>query len=74
MYNLAQMFNIVDPEVFGVVEVRGDEDVDVPRARMKEVLFVEENSRSGGVLDVSESLVGPGPGYAQVWYTVRRGA
>jgi hypothetical protein len=74
MYNLAQMFNIVDPEVFGVMGVRGDEDVDVPRAQMKEVLFVEENSRSGGVLDVSESLVGSGPSYAQVWYMVHTGA
>ena len=54
--------------------VRGDKDVDVPRAQMKEVLFVEESSRSRGVFDVGELLVGPGPGCAQVWYMVCRGA
>jgi hypothetical protein len=41
MYSLTQTFNVVDPKVFGVVGVRGNEDVDVPRARMEKVLFVE---------------------------------
>ena len=74
MYDLAHMFNIVDPEMFGVVRVRGDKDVDVPRARMKEVFFVEGNSKSGGVYDVGESLMGPGPSCAQVQYMVHRRA
>jgi len=74
MYDLAHTFNIVDPKMFGVVRVRGDKDVDVPRARMKEVFFVEGNSKSRGVYNVGESLVGPGPSCAQVRYTVCRRA
>ena len=46
MYSLAQTFNVVDPEVFGVVGVRGDEDVDVPRARMEEVLSGSVSGRT----------------------------
>ena len=66
MYNLAQTFNIVDPKVFRVMGVRGNEDVDVPRAQIKKVLFIEESSKSRGVFDIGELLMELGPSCAQV--------